>query len=354
MGHRRILITDGEQGRNHQRARVTGGNEVGADKQGQHALGNPAEGLPVQQFDRLVERQRHILIDCRDHAAATKQLQIHRRTAKHGEPEHTEQRRHQQHAEHKLADGTPLGDTGDKHADKRRPGDPPAPVKRRPARLPGRGAIGFGVGPEAQFDDVLQVITDVLHIGVEDIGGRPQHQKEREHEHAQPDIELGEDLHPAPDPGDRREGGDQADATNQPELIHLRYFHAKHLVEACIHLGDPQPEGGCHPEHGAEHRQHVSGVAPEAVDAIAEQRIEHGTNGQWQLAPVAEEGERQADDHIDCPWMEAPVEKGEAHGDLGRFWGHPFGNKRVALQVVHRLGDAPEHQPDPHARAKQH
>lgn len=48
------------------------------------------------------------------------------------------------------------------------------------------------------------------------------------------------------------------------------------------------------------------------------------------------------------------MEEGEAHGDLGGFRGHPFGNERIALQMVHRLGDAPEHQTDPHARAKEH
>ena len=244
----------------------------------------------MQQLDRLVERQRHILIDRSDHAATAKQLQIHRRTAKHGEPEHAEQRGYQQHTEHKLADSTPLGDTGDKHADKRRPGNPPAPVKRRPARLPGRGAVGLGVGPEAQFDDVLQVITDVLYIGVEDIGGRPQHQKECEHEHAQPDIELGEDLHSAPDPGNRRQSGDQADTANQPELVGLRHRHTKHLVEAGIHLGDPQTKGGRHPEDGAEHRQHIGRMAPKTVNPLAKDGVKHRADRQRQLAPVAEKG----------------------------------------------------------------
>ncbi len=150
----------------------------------------------MQQFHRLVERQRHILIDRGHHAATAEQLQIHGGTAEHGEPEHAEQRRHQQHAEHEFADGTPLGDAGDEHADKRRPRNPPAPVEGGPARLPGRGAVGLGVGPEAQLDDVLQVVTDVLHIGVEDVGGRPQHQEEAQHEHTQPDIELGEQLDP--------------------------------------------------------------------------------------------------------------------------------------------------------------
>ncbi len=352
--HGGILIPDGEQGRNDQGARVAGGDEVGADEQSQHPLGDPAEGLPVQQLHRLVERQGDILIDRGHHAATAEQLQIHGSTAEHGEPEHAEQGGHQQDTEHELADGTPLGDTGDEHADKGRPRNPPAPVEGGPARLPGRGAVGLGIGPEAQLDDVLQVVTYVLHIGVEDVGGRPQHQEEAQHEHAQPDIELGEDLHPASDAGDRRQGGDQADAADEPELVRLRYFHAEHLVEAGIHLGDPQAKGGRHPEHGTKYRQHVGGVTPEAVDAIAEQRIEHGADGQRQLAPVAEEGERQADDHVDGPRVQAPVEEGETHGDLGRLRGHPFGDEGVALQVVHGLGDAPEHQPYSHAGAEQH
>ena len=176
--HGGILIADGEQRRNHERPRVAGGDEVGADKQGQHPLGNPAEGLPVHQFHRLVERQGHVLIDCLHHATAAEQFQMHGGTAEHGEPEHAEQGGHQQYAEHELANGAPLGDAGDEHADEGGPGYPPAPVEGGPARLPGRGTVGFGVGPEAQFDDVLQVVTYVLHIGVKYVGGRPQHQEE--------------------------------------------------------------------------------------------------------------------------------------------------------------------------------
>ncbi|MNH12511.1 hypothetical protein D3C79_720560 [compost metagenome] len=220
--------------------------------------------------------------------------------------------------------------------------------------MPGRGAVGLGVGPEAQFDDVLQVIADVLHIGVEDVGGRPQHQEEGEDEGAQPDVELGEDLHPAPHAGDGRQGGDQTDAADEPELALLGDFHAEHLVEAGVHLGDAKPQGGRYPEYGTEHRQHVGGMAPEAVDPLAENGVEHGANGQRQLAAVAEEGQRQADDHIDGPGVQTPVEEGEAHGHLGRFRRHPFGDEGVALQVIHGLGDTPEHQAYAHACAEQH
>ena len=99
--------------------------------------------------------------------------------------------------------------------------------------------------------------------------------------------------------------------------------------------GDAQPKGGRHPEHGTEHRQHVGGMAPEAVDAIAKNGIEHGADGQRQLAPVAEEGQRQADDHIDGPGCRPQWKKVKRMAIWAASGVMPSGDEGLFLQVIH-------------------
>jgi hypothetical protein len=91
---------------------------------------------------------------------------------------------------------------------------------------------------------------------------------------------------------------------------------------------------------------------PQPVDLVADQRVQRRTDRHRQVVPEAEVGQRQPEDRVDRPGAEAPVVVGEQHRFPGRLL---RGGHLWPLREVHdRLGDAPEHQPDPHAGAEQH
>ncbi|MCY1545774.1 hypothetical protein D9M68_817300 [compost metagenome] len=99
-------------------------------------------------------------------------------------------------------------------------------------------------------------------------------------------------------------------------------------------------------------------MADRAVDALTNQRRQRRANGQRQAAPVGEIGQDQADDDVDAPAVQPPVEQGHAQGDLRRFRGIGSDaghvHEGVALHVHDRLGDAPEQQPGADRGAEQH
>ena len=117
---------------------------------------------------------------------------MERGAAERGEPENREQRRHQQHAEDELAHRAAARDPRDEHADERRPGDPPAPIERRPGVLPAARALGHraGVGPERQRNEVLEIVADTLDEEVEEEGGGAEREEEREDRERQPEVQL--------------------------------------------------------------------------------------------------------------------------------------------------------------------
>ncbi len=94
-------------------------------------------------------------------------------------------------------------------------------------------------------------------------------------------------------------------------------------------------------------------MAGRPLDPVADQRIEGGPDGQRQVMTEAEIGQRHADDRVDRPSMNPPMEKGNPHRLAGRRDRTPLAARR-ALPMHDRLGDTVEHQPDAHAGAEQH
>ena len=68
-------------------------------------------------------------------------------------------------------------------------------------------------------------------------------------------------------------------------------------------------------DRGAE-CQDVDDRARRAVDPMLEQGIEARTDGHRQTVTEAEIGQREADDPVDCPGMDSPVEQRVEHGFL--------------------------------------
>ena len=229
----------------------------------------------------------------------------------------------------------------------------------------------FGVGPQAQWNHGAQIVSGILQEGVQKVARRTERQEERHNRQRQPEVELAEDLHALADARHDRDGSDAGNDGNQDD--HRRDVGAllasvvdvdekagaSELVETRGHLLHAKPERRRHAEYRAENGEDVGGVPPRPVDPVADQRIERRADGERQLLAIGEIGQRQTNHHIDGPGMQAPVEEGDAHRHLRRLRrlrvdAGALADEGIALEMVDRLGDRPEHQADAHARAEQH
>src|SRR5690554_4269987 len=108
------------------------------------------------------------------------------------------------------------------------------------------------------------------------------------------------------------------------------------------------------PEDRRKDRQHVYQVAGKAIDPLTEDRVETGTDQRRHAASEREVSDREADDRIDRPWMEPPVEEGVEHGKLRRIRGCRVEERGRPEEMDERFRDAPEEDPDPHPGSKEH
>ena len=128
----------------------------------------------------------------------------------------------------------------------------------------------------------------------------------------------------------------------------------------------PKPSEGREAEQSREHRERVDDVAGPAPDPLAEDRIEGRSDRQRQTLVEGEQRQRQRDDRVDRPRMQAPMEdrRGEAHG-AGRLdvlfddlpvlsEGRRHAKRLGDGHVIDRLEHAEEHEADAHARGEQH
>ena len=138
------------------------------------------------------------------------------------------------------------------------------------------------------------------------------------------------------------------------------------MIEPGRHLAHAQAERGCDAEHGPEYGEKVDGMADGTVDLVADDRVERRAQRQRQLLAEPEIGQAQADDHVDRPAVESPVEVGDTHGENRAGLVHVVDTgligKRIVrvapghgvVEIEQRFGDAEEQQPDADAGREQH
>ena len=143
-------------------------------------------------------------------------------------------------------------------------------------------------------------------------------------------------------------------------VSHLGPARAEHVVEPTGDLQRAEAERGGRAEEGREDRDDVDRLA-RALRRPAPQQWAEGAGDQVAGAlAVGEVADREADDGVHRPGVEAPVEEGVLHRDpravrggrvaaAGRDAGGVGGR-----EVGQRLGDAPEHQADAHAGREHH
>ena len=74
------------------------------------------------------------------------------------DPEERDRRWDEHNTNHEFADCPASRNARDKHANERRPGNPPNPIKDCPAALPGY-MTSINCGPEAHRNDVPEMIA---------------------------------------------------------------------------------------------------------------------------------------------------------------------------------------------------
>jgi hypothetical protein len=178
-------------------------------------------------------------------------------------------------------------------------------------------------------------------------------QGQRDGEHH---VDVGEPLDALGDSGHGGEdegGGEDGDDAHQDCVAGVA--QAGDELEPRLDLQRAEPERRGRAEQGGEDGEHVDRLAAEAVGVVAQDRLE-GRADQLQ-APLAVDAvrHRQADDGVDRPRVQRPVEHRRRHRVL-RGLGVPglAGARRRRDEVGDRLADAVEHQPDAHARAEHH
>jgi len=121
-------------------------------------------------------------------------------------------------------------------------------------------------------------------------------------------------------------------------------------------LQGPDAEGGGGAEERGEDGQDVDDLAGRTVRAaLAEQRGERRADQLPPAPPEGAVGDGQADDRVDRPRVQRPVEQRRGHGGLdGRGRLALDGARRRRRVVRQRLVDPVEHQPDAHAGAEHH
>ena len=257
--------------------------------------------------------------------------------AEHRQPRKGKAHRDQQYADNELTQGAATRDAGDKHADKRRPRDPPCPVEHCPAAEPAVAAgAAVGIEIEGFARQTGEIVAEVLHQRVQQMAGRPGEQHEKEHQQRQQHIQLrhaANALIHAADGGKRRGAHHHH---NQNHLHGVALRDAGQKADAGVNLHHTNAKAGRQAEHGTDDAENIYRMANRPVNAIADQRIERRAQRQWQVMAIGEVGQRHRHQRIDAPAVQPPVHHRQHHAVARRLrrTRHPF---RRLQQVIKRL-----------------
>ena len=196
---------------------------------------------------------------------------------------------------------------------------------------------------------------DSVNVDEDEDGGSDDEQEE--HEQARRDgVGVGEPLDALVDPADRRDDeaegqhGDDDGCGRRPVAL-----GAEDVGQAAGDLQRPEAEGGGRPEQGGDDREDVDRPTRGAVGAVADERAEGRADEVAAALAVGEVGDRQADDRVHRPRVEAPVEEGVLERQVGGLLAPGLGHAhRRGVEVGQWLGDPVEHQADAHAGGEHH
>ncbi|MNV48708.1 hypothetical protein D3C71_1406300 [compost metagenome] len=184
--------------------------------------------------------------------------------------------------------------------------------------------------------------------------GRAEQQDENQQAAEQHDVEVGQTadaVFHARHGSDGRHGAHHDDHDQQ---VGVAVLHAEQVFQPRRHLQRTDPQVRHQPQQGHEHAEAVHRVPGRALDpTLSHQRIQRRTQRQRLVVPVGKVRHGQADQRVDRPAMQAPVQEGQLHRLTGRQVAASHAFRRVEV-VVQRLGRAEVQQRNTDTRGEQH
>ena len=173
---------------------------------------------------------------------------------------------------------------------------------------------------------------------------------------ASPMLKLLSHWTPRPDARHRRDDERASEHRDDHHRECRGRLHVPDEVQPAVDLQSAKPERGRAAEHRREDRQHVDRLADRPVHAVAEQRMERRADQVRHALAEAEVAQREPDRPRTAPTDAAPSGSRCTPSPYGAASSVPgFARpERRRGQVRDRLGDAVEHQPDPHPGAEHH
>ena len=113
--------------------------------------------------------------------------------SKNGHPKEGKSCGDEQHGGYEFSDRAAARNAGDEHSDKRRPGNPPRPIKQRPGIDPRRGLISIDV--ERSQNQGVQIQPDILYEITEKLARGAGQQHEDHQENGDNKVDLRQDAH---------------------------------------------------------------------------------------------------------------------------------------------------------------
>ena len=198
-----------------------------------------------------------------------------------GHPHQDEQEREGQGAKDELAQGAAAGDAGQEEADEGSPGNPPCPEEEGPGLHPGIHVglvIGKGEGFHGPRWELRDIVTDIGHDGIEEVGVLAKDHYVDHQRNGQVDVQLGEEANALIDAGYGRQRCNRHGDDNEGGLQSKALLDAEDEVEAVGQLHHADAQGGGHTKDGAQHGSDVHRGADGAVYALADERVERGAD----------------------------------------------------------------------------
>ena len=221
---------------------------------------------------------------------------------------------------------------------------------------PGVDVRTLGTGPRRHHRKILEVAAQRRGKQVEDEHRRPDHEHKCGEEHREHHVDVRQPLDAARYAGYRRQHERSRQDRNDDDQNRVAGLaEASDDVQPAADLQRAKPQRSGRTEERGEDRQHVDDLAARAVGMATQQRLEGRTYQLHAALPVDAIRDGQADDRVDRPRVQGPVEQRGGHRGLHRFGvTGGAGAGRRCREVRQRLGDAEEHQADAHACAEHH
>ncbi|CCK06835.1 hypothetical protein BN128_689 [Cronobacter sakazakii 696] len=222
---------------------------------------------------------------------------IQRRVAEHREPQQRKGKRNNQRAEHELTNGAPARNARQEQPDKRRPRHPPGPEEERPAVHPlARHVKSEGI--ERHPHKTVDVIANIEHQRVQQEIRFPHKQHKQDKPQRQNNVQFRKKTDAFIDARCHRNGGDNHRQHNQRDLRRQPFRDIKQHFQAVVKLHHADAKRRRDAKNGADHRRDINGVADRSVNALAENRVQRGANGQRQVIAIAKVAKRNTHQRV--------------------------------------------------------